>query len=568
MSKLRKFQREAKEAIIAAWDRGARCVMPVLSTGAGKTVLMGDIAATHDGHGCAIAHRSELVGQISIALAREGVRHDIVAPKNVLRTIVKAHMDEIGASFYDPRAKWKVVSVDTLLRRDLPATWLQQVTLCFQDEGHHVLRDNKWGKAFAMFPNARGLFPTATPERADGKGLGSHADGLVDELVIGPGMRDLINQGYLTDYRILAPTPKDFDMRGVDISPTTGDYNADQMRERVKANNRIIGDVVSCYIKHTPGQLGITFAVDIEHANGIAAAYNAAGIPAVVVHAGSTEGERRDAMARFRKRELLQLVNVDLFGEGVDVPALEVVSFVRPTASYGLYTQQFGRALRLNVTAEQNRMWDAYTVEQRLSILAQGPKPRATIIDHVGNVILHRGPPDWRQTPWTLDARNRRTKATDGIPLRACVNEECLQPYERMYPACPYCGCEPPVPAERSRPEHVDGDLTLYTPELLAQLFGERAKVDGPAAIPYNVQPVVVAAVKKRHAERQQAQRVLRETMALAMPPNVDERINNRRFFLTHGIDTLAAQALGSTEALDLRQKILNKMGAVSHGEQ
>jgi hypothetical protein len=62
-----------------------------------------------------------------------------------------------------------------------------------RDEGHHVLRDNEWGRASALSPNARGLFPTATALRTDGRGLGRHLDGLTDRLVLAPSMRDLID---------------------------------------------------------------------------------------------------------------------------------------------------------------------------------------------------------------------------------------------------------------------------------------------------------------------------------------------------------------------------------------
>lgn len=562
MSRLRSFQAEVKAKSYQAWQEGAKVVMPVIPTGGGKTVLMGDIAREYPGYGVAIAHRSELVMQISTALAREGVRHDICAPKNIIKQIVTAHIEDCGRSYYDARANWEVASVDTLLRRSIDQRKLDRVGLVFQDEGHHVLRDNKWGRAFALYRNAHGYFPTATPERADGRGLGSHSDGLVDAMVEGPGMGWMIENGYLTGYKVLAPKPSDFSMDGVDISPATGDYNADQMRKRVKESTKIIGDVVKTYLEHARGKLGITFAVDVEHATMIADAYNKAGIPAQVVSSDTPDLERRRYMQQFVRRELLQLVNVDLFGEGVDVPVLEVVSMARPTASYSLYVQQFGRALRLMISPMLASAWDTFTVQQRLQFIAESGKAKAIIIDHVGNVIRHNGPPDYRKEPWSLDARNKRTRATDTIPMRACVNEMCLQPYERFHPACPHCGVEPPPPAERNRPEFVDGDVMLYSPELLEQLFGEKAKVDGPCYVPQGAAPEVAGAIKKNHRKRQETQAELRQLMNLVMPPTVDERTNQRKFFHTYGVDTLTAQTLGSGEADKLRQRILEKVGA------
>lgn len=558
------FQEDVKQGCYSAYAGGARVVMPVLPTGAGKTVIMGSIAHEYDGFGLSMAHRGELVGQMSLALAREGLQHDIIAPDSLIRTIVHAHLEDedIGRSFYNARAKWKVGSVDTIVRRNFPRSWTRQVGMIHIDEGHHVLRDNKWGRAFAMFENAYGLLPTATPDRADGKGLGRHADGIVDAMVQGPGMRWLIDNGYLTNYHVIMPTTDDLDMSGVTIT-AQGEYNQDETRKRVKASRQIVGDVVKTYLEHCRGMRGITFAVDVEHATTIAAAFNAAGVPAAIVSSDTPEAERSDYMKKLKAGVLLQLVNVDLFGEGVDVPCVEVVSMARPTASYALFTQQFGRALRLLVSPILRAAWHSYSVAQRLQFIAESKKPRAIVIDHVGNIITHYGTPDMRTVPWTLDARNKTKRATDGIPLRACRNPICLQPYEAFYPACPHCGWEPPPPTDRSKPEFVDGDMVLYTPELLAELFAKKQEIDtGRVAIPYGVTPDSPIAHRLRNivAANQASQKLLRDAMALTLPPTLDERIAQRRFFHEFGVDTLSAQGLRSADADDLRKRILQRV--------
>jgi len=109
----------------------------------------------------------------------------------------------LGACYYQPSAPVAVAGVDTLVRREVSAQWAAQVSLVIPDEAHHVLRGNKWGDAMALFPNARAFMPTATPNRADNKGLGRWADGLADVMVEAPPMRWLIEQGFLTDYRIV-----------------------------------------------------------------------------------------------------------------------------------------------------------------------------------------------------------------------------------------------------------------------------------------------------------------------------------------------------------------------------
>jgi DNA repair protein RadD len=559
------FQQSCKHSIYAAYRDGARNVMPVLPTGAGKTVLMGSIAHEYDGFGVSMAHRGELVGQLSVALAREGLQHDIIAPDSLIRTIVAAHMDEVGRSYYNARAKWKVASVQTIVRRELPKTWTRQVGMIHGDEGHHYLESNIWGRACQLFDNAYGLFPTATPERADGKGLGRGEGGIVDAMVLGPDMRWLIDNGHLTDYSVIAPMPDDLDMEGVEVT-ASGEYNMEKTRKRVKASTKIVGDVVRTYLDHARGMKGITFAVDVEHATLIASEFIKHGVPAAVVTADTPESERRQIMAKFKRGELLQLVNVDLFGEGVDVPSVQVVSMARPTASYGLYTQQFGRALRLLVSPILRAAWHTYTSAQRRAFIAESDKPRALIIDHVGNIIKHKGPPDWRQTPWSLEARSKRRTVDDAIPMRACANPTCLQPFLRIFPACPACGWEPPLPADRSRPEFVDGDMILYTPELLAQLFGAKNKIDSDfVAIPHDVSQNSPVAQRLRniHANNQASQKLLRDVMALALPPTLDERVASRKFYHQFGVDTLTAQGLTSADADALRQKIINKLTGV-----
>jgi superfamily II DNA or RNA helicase len=555
------FQGNVVADCYQAYRDGARNVMPVLPTGAGKTVIMGYMAHEYEGCGLSMAHRGELVGQMSIALAREGLRHDIIAPDSLIRTIVGNHMREIGRSFYDARAKWKVSSVDTLIRRQLPASWLKQVGVVHIDEGHHVLRDNKWGKGLSLFDNAYGLLPTATPDRADGKGLGSHADGVVDAMIEGPNMRWLIDNGYLTDYKVLMPTADDLDMTGVDITPS-GEYNLNVTRVRVKASKKLVGDVVDTYLTHCRGMKGITFAIDVEHATTLAAAYNKKGVKAVVVSADTSETDRCNYMYEFRTGDLMQLVNVDLFGEGVDVPAVQVISMARPTASFALFTQQFGRALRLLVSPILRAAWHTYTVAQRLQFIAESGKPKAFIIDHVGNIFTHMGTPDMRTEPWSLDSRSRSRRATDGIPLRACRNPVCLQPYEAIYPKCPHCNFEPPPPPDRTKPEFVDGDMILYTPELLRDLFAAKAKIDDERVqIPYGVESNSPIAHRLRNiaASNKASQALLRDAMALVLPPNLDERLAQRRFFHTFGVDTLSAQGLRSADADDLRQRIIEK---------
>lgn len=297
MTTLRPYQQKLYNEAHDAWVNGHRNVLAVAPTGAGKTVLLSAIISNHQGASCTIAHRQELVSQISMAFARNGVRHRIIGPNKLIRMIVKMHMVEIGTSFYDPNARAAVAGVDTLVRRGAELSrYLPTVTLWVQDEAHHVLDANKWGAAAKMFPNAKGLGVTATPCRADGAGLGRHHDGLFDVMVVGPTMRHLINDGFLTEYRVFAP-PSDIDLTRVNVSKTTGDYNLNQMREAVGHSSlivsdgkaKIVGDIVSHYKRIALGKLGVTFVPTVEQATEVARQFNESGVPAEVVSAKTPE---------------------------------------------------------------------------------------------------------------------------------------------------------------------------------------------------------------------------------------------------------------------------------------
>jgi len=528
---LRDYQAEAERRIYEAWHAGARNVLLVLPTGAGKTVTFANIQRRMTAASVAIAHRQELVSQISLALARYNVRHRIIGQPALIRACVQLHGIELSNSYYNATAQVAAAGVDTLMRRDPSDPLFQQTKLWVCDEAHHLLVGNKWGKAVEMFPHAFGLGVTATPVRADGKGLGRHHDGVMDVIIVGPAMRDLINRGYLTEYRVFAP-PNDIDMSDVTVS-AGGDYSPEPLRRAVRRSH-IHGDVVSHYMRIAPGKLGVTFAVDVDSAVELAAAYRQQGIPAEAISAKTPDNIRYKLLRMFAAGELKQLVNCDLFGEGFDLPAIEVCSMARPTQSYALFVQQFGRALR-----------------------PMDGKTHATIIDHVGNVLLH-GLPDMTRE-WSLDRRDRRTRRpTDDapIPLRSCLN--CAGVYERTRVVCPYCGYKV-EPAGRGSPDVVDGSLIELDPDVLARMRGDIAASE-QLRIPYGATPEVVGALRRNHRERMEAQTALRASLAqwggnrTALGMSIAEA--QRTFFFKFGIDVGTAQTLNAREAAALTERV------------
>jgi len=571
MIKYRLYQAQIVDRIKAAWAAAHRVVLAVQATRTGKTVVFCGVMADEPGASVAIAHRQELISQMSLALAKNGVMHRIIAQEGDIRRIIHLHVREVGASFYDPRAKAAVAGVKSLIskaKRDKTLiTWAQFVRLWVVDEGHHCLEENEWGKAVQMFPNARGLLVTATPDRADGKGLGRHADGLADEMVIGLQMREAINEGWLLDYRIFAP-PGDFHRpdQPEDIG-STGDYKPAAVKKAIRQSH-IIGDIVTHYQRIAPGKKAIAYLSDVETATDVAEQFRASGIPAAVVSAETPDTERARIMRQFATGELLVLTNVDLFGEGVDLPDMEVVIMGRPTESFSLYCQQFNRASTV--------AWGGpppETAEARRAAIAASSKPHAIIIDHVGNVVRH-GLPDAR-TEWTMDAKQKQSRgaSTDAVPIRSCLNVECMQIYERFYPVCPYCGHKP-EPASRAAPEFVDGDLAELDPAVLAAMRGAVEKVDMlPADYRSKLQNQRVPAAGvnanvRRHIERQEAQETLREMMAWwaghHKAAGRSQSEMERRFYHQFQVDALSAKALNAKEAANLAARVLDAIGGMS----
>ena len=534
---LRPFQALLKSEVIAAWQKGARNVIMQLATGGGKTVLLSDLVRDNIGYSCVIAHRSELVSQLSLTLARYSVRHNIIASEATRKNINRMHVEELGYSLVDPNAYCIVASVDTLVRQDA-SVWAGKITLWVVDEGHHLVLDNKWHKAISAFTHegVRGLLPTATPCRADGKGLGRvGGSGIADALVCGPPMRWLIERGYLCDYRIIAPAS---DLEVFADVGASGDWSVQALREASKRSH-IVGDVVMAYQRWGEGKLGITFATDVETADAMTRAYSDASIPAACLTGKTDAFSRRALLRRFADRQIKMIVAVDIISEGFDLPAIEYLGMARPTQSYAVYAQQFGRALR-----------------------PLPGKKKAIIIDHAGNVVRHQGPPD-RPRPWSLLNRDKRGKNPTGIPHRVC--DQCLAPYERYHRDCPFCGRYMP-PGSRSSPPHVDGDLAELDDATLQRLRGLAEDADlAPAewAKRHGLEKwdrVVANAQMKNHGYRLDAQQKLRVAMASWGARHRATGFNDaqmqRLFFLTFGISTLEAMALHAREAGVLTERL------------
>ena len=565
MVKLRGYQTNITSKVHAAWTR-VMAVLAVLATGGGKTVIFTAIMHQHQGSAAAVVHRKEIISQISCSLAALGVKHRVIAPPKVVALIRRKHLKRFGKSFIDPNARDGVVSVQTLTSRSAKKNaelqrWIKQVTLCVFDEGHHYVKSGLWGRAVEMMGNIKLRFVTATPERADGKGLGIHADGYVEEMVEGPLTRWLMDQGYLSTFTYKCPKT-DLNLEDIPIT-ASGEVSSIEMRKRI-VDSHLVGDVVDQWFEFAEGLKTIVFASDVKTAEELAERFRARGVRAESLNGDSDDTVRDHQLDEFEFGNLMVLVNVDLFDEGFDVPGVVCVIMARVTMSLAKFLQMPGRGFR-PVYADG---YDLETREGRLAAIAAGPKPHAVIIDPVCNWERH-GMPHWPRL-WSLDGREKgsRSAVPGGIPQRICVGTPerpgCTQPYLVVHKVCPHCGVPMAEPEGRSSPEQVDGDLIELDIAAMDALFAEIHAADmsdedyAVNQVTRNVPSMARSTDMKHHQRSKYRRQVLHELVGwwVGAQKGRDMSEIHRRFYHRFGIDIGHAFTLKAKETDALMDKI------------
>ena len=398
-----------------------RRVLAVSPTGSGKTVCFAYItasAAAKSNRVYIVAHRAEITAQISAALDAMGVRHGRIQPGHTMTNDLV-----------------QVAMVQTLARRldIVPAPRLLVI-----DEAHHGVAGT-WERVTAAWPDAKILGVTATPQRLDGRGLGT----AFDALILGPTVAGLVAAGHLAKFTYLAP-PEQVDLSG--IKTALGDYAIGDLADAMDKAT-ITGDAVAHYRDHLGGRPAIAFCVTVAHAEHVADQFREAGFRAASVDGELPTAERRDRISGIGDGRYQVLTSCELISEGVDVPVVSGAILLRPTKSLGMFLQQVGRVLR--------------------------PKPDgsdAVILDHVGNVHRH-GLPD-ADREWSLDAKKKRK--VDQAPVAQC--EVCYhvfasgKPGWRAAQECPNsvppAGCVLQIPegaGAKDPPKQVEGKLELIT---------------------------------------------------------------------------------------------------------
>lgn len=453
---LRPYQSTAVQAIRAAYAQGRRAPLLVLPTGGGKTVTFSYVTQSATAKGRRVwllAHRAELVKQIAGTLARFGCAHQVIAPGPIVRQCQADQFRAYGRTYVQPGAMAWVCSVQTLVKRldKIPAD--QAPDIIVVDEAHHLTGGTQWGQVVEAYPRAKLLPVTATPCRLDGKGLGLGAGGFADDLIMGPTMRELIEAGALSPYRIFAP-PNALDLSGV--RTRAGDYAKDQLAGAVDKPT-ITGSAVEHYHRLVTGRRAIVFCVSVEHARHVATEFETSGVASEFLDGTLDASEREAIIKRFEAGTTLALTSCDLVSEGFDLPAIEVAILLRPTQSLALYLQQVGRALR-----------------------TFHGKAEAIILDHVGAVRQHGLPDEDRD--WSLDGVAKKKRGPREIEAdevdRVATCPRCFT-IHLPAPTCPTCDHIYPEKARRVGQE--DGELQELTGDQLDAMRRARRALQGTA---------------------------------------------------------------------------------------
>lgn len=342
--RLRDYQREAIDAVFAAWDDGTRAPAIVLPTGAGKTVVFSALvrewrysekviepwAARRTGMRVMIlAHRDELVDQ---AIAK-------------LRAVMPGvDVGKVKAEDNDVNAPVLVASVQTLAssqRREQVARsqeFVGSVGLIITDECHHAAAAS-YRKIYDAFPDALRLGVTATMSRQDGKGLAE----VWDDVVYTRSILNLISKGHLVDVRTQQVKLESLDLGGVKAS--RGDWQAGDLGDALMEAHADTA-IARAWKEHAGARQGIVFTPTVATAHAACQALLDAGVDAGTVTGESHPQDRRHLYELYRQGRVQVLVNCMVLTEGFDMPQAEVAMIARPTQSEALYAQMVGRVLR------------------------------------------------------------------------------------------------------------------------------------------------------------------------------------------------------------------------------
>ncbi len=329
----KQHQKEILEELAAERARGHTKNLVVAATGTGKTV----VAALDYRRLRKELPRDRL---LFVAHRREILEQSMRTFQVVLRD--GAFGEELRAGTSPTSWEHVFASVQSLHKERLASIPADHFDVVIVDEFHHAAADTYDALLEHVRPRVL-LGLTATPERADGRSILHWFDERVaSELRLWKALDD----GLLSPFQYfgIGGAPNVSGVRW-----TRGRYDAGELSNVYRADDFFATRVIQETMKkvtdvQTMRALG--FCIDVAHAEFMARKFNAAGIASAAVSGETPERARDEHLRALKSGALRCLFSVDLFNEGVDLPDVDTVLFLRPTESATIFLQQLGRGLR------------------------------------------------------------------------------------------------------------------------------------------------------------------------------------------------------------------------------
>jgi DNA repair protein RadD len=398
---LRPHQETAIEMLRASFAQGKHRPILAAPCSFGKTTVASYLIQSAIGKGkrCAfIVDRVELLDQAGERFAADGIDFGVMQGDHPMT---------------DPRKQVQIATIQTLNRRRL-----QDFDFIIVDECHTIHQAHiKYMETFDAIP-VIGL--SATPFT---KGLGKHFNNLIVPITTG----ELIEQGYLSNYEVYAPSEPD--LEGVKIK--RGDYDEGQLDERCN-KPKLVGDIVKTHQRLAKGLATVVFAVSIAHSKHIVQEFRKVGVKAVHVDAYTDKDTRKLINDQFKAGDIDLLSCVAIFEKGWDAPITSCAILAAPTKSIMRYVQQIGRILRTHPG-----------------------KDKSLILDHAGNTLRH----GWVEEiiPERLDTGTKNEAEAIKREKKKKEPSRCQQcGYVKEAFTCPACGFTPSV---ARNVESIEGEL-------------------------------------------------------------------------------------------------------------
>ncbi|HET6293298.1 MAG TPA: DUF3427 domain-containing protein [Kribbella sp.] len=335
----RPYQAEMLEAIAVereVHDRHRNLV--VAATGTGKTVIAAlDYRRLRD---AAVARGEQPPSLLFIAHRREILQQSLRTYREVLNDA--SFGEEYFSGVRPDRWDHVFASVQALTSYDVTTLPAQSFDIVVVDEFHHAAAPT-YRKLLGHLQPVELLGLTATPERADGFDLQSYFGGRTAvELRLWDALADDLLCPFhyfgIADGTSLA-----------DLQWKRGRYDEQELEGLYTGNDRraaIVLRELQDKLTDVHAMRALGFCVSVAHAEYMAKVFNDAGIPALAVSGRSLIAERDQALRDLKDRRVNALFAADLFNEGLDLPEVDTVLFLRPTESPTVFLQQLGRGLR------------------------------------------------------------------------------------------------------------------------------------------------------------------------------------------------------------------------------